>query len=84
MGLGTWAEHVVVPETHLVKLETEPDHIDAGIGSVLATGMFVASKGTEIEEGANCCVFGNNSVAVIVAYALKKAHKAEKVVVVTS
>jgi len=45
MGLGTWSELSVFPETHLVKLESEPDHIDSGIGSVLSTGMFITSKG---------------------------------------
>jgi len=45
MGLGTWSQFCVFPETHLVKLDGAPDHVDSGIGSVLATGMFVTQKG---------------------------------------
>jgi S-(hydroxymethyl)glutathione dehydrogenase/alcohol dehydrogenase len=82
MGLGTWAQHIVVPETHLVKLESEPDHIDSGIGSVLATGMFVAQSAVDVEKGSNCAVFGSNSVAMILAYGLKKGFECDNVVVV--
>jgi threonine dehydrogenase-like Zn-dependent dehydrogenase len=82
MGLGTWSEYCVFPETHLIKLESEPDHIDSGIGSVLSTGMFVTSKGVAVESGSNCTVFGSNSLALIIAYCLKKADGCDKVVVV--
>lgn len=82
MGLGTWSQYCVFPETHLVKLDSQPDHVDSGIGSVLATGMFVTQKGVQVEEGSNCVVFGSNSLALIIAYALKKSDKCEKVVVV--
>lgn len=65
-----------------MKLDNEPDHIDSGIGSVLCTGMYVSSKGVEVEKGSNCVVFGSNSLAVILAYVLKKIDECEKVVVV--
>ena len=82
MGLGTWSEYVNVPETHLVKLPGQPDHADSAIGSVLATGMLTATKAVSVEEGSNCAVFGSNTVAVITAYALKKGHSCDKVIVV--
>ena len=82
MGLGTWSQHCVFPETHLVKLDSEPTHIESGIGSVLCSGMFVTQKAVQVEEGSNCVVFGSNSLALIIAYGLKKADKCNIVVLV--
>lgn len=52
------------------------------MGSVLSTGMFVTQKAVQVEENSNCAVFGSNSLALIVAYGLKKADKCNIVVVV--
>lgn len=84
MGVGTWSEYVVIPETHVVKLESQPDHIDSGIGSVLATGMMAAEKAAGVEEGSNVCVIGDNSVAMILSYALKQGFGCETVTAVSS
>lgn len=84
MGVGTWSEYVVIPETHVIKLESEPDHVDSGIGSVLATGMMAAEKAAGVEEGSNVCVIGDNSVAMILSYALKQGFGCETVTAVSS
>jgi len=41
MGVGTWSEYCVFPETHVIKLDNKPTHVESGMGSVLSTGMFV-------------------------------------------
>lgn len=84
MGLGTWSQYCIFPETHLIKLDSAPTHIESGMGSVLSTGMFVTQKAVQVEEGSNCVVFGTNSLALIIAYGLKKADKCNIVVVVGS
>ena len=82
MGLGTWSQYCVFPETHLIKLDNPPTHVESGMGSVLSTGMFVTSKAQQVEEGSNCVVFGSNSLALIIAYGLKKSDKCNIVVLV--
>lgn len=44
--------------------------------------MFVGQTAVKVEEGSNCVVFGNNSVAMITAFALKNGYKCEHVIVV--
>ena len=42
----------------------------------------MTQKAVQVEEGSNCVVFGSNSLALIIAYALKQSDKCDKVVLV--
>lgn len=80
-GVGTWSQLAVFPSTHLLKLDHEPTISDAGLGSVLATGLLGPSKIFNVEEGSNVAVFGSNSLGLTLARSLKTKKPGSIVVV---
>lgn len=80
-GVGTWSQYACFHAAHLTKLEKEPTIKDAGLGSVLATGLLAPSKVLKVDEEGTIAIFGSNSLALTLLAGLKKTNP-KKVVVV--
>lgn len=80
-GVGTWSQYAVFHAAHLTKLESEPTIKDAGLGSVLATGLLAPSKVLQVDEEGTIAIFGSNSLALTLVQSLNKSSP-KKIVVV--
>jgi aryl-alcohol dehydrogenase len=81
MGVGTWSQLAVFNSGHLTKLDHEPTVQDAGLGSVLATGLLGPSKILDLDEGAHIAIFGSNSLGLTLLASVRKQNPKLVVVV---
>ncbi|HEX6417986.1 MAG TPA: alcohol dehydrogenase catalytic domain-containing protein [Acidimicrobiales bacterium] len=81
LGMGGWAEHVVVPHEAAVKVDDDVDLAEACvIGCAVQTGVGAVLETARVEEGATVLVLGAGGVGVAVVQGARLAGAATIVV----
>lgn len=82
VGIGTWAEHVVMPQAAVVKIDDDiPFDIAALVGCGVTTGVGAAINRAKVKPGSSVVVFGCGGVGIAALQGAKICGAAEIVAV---
>src|SRR5262245_9609806 len=81
-GTGTWAEHTILPEQGVVKIDPETPHeIASLVGCGVMTGVGAALNTAKVTPGSSVVVFGCGGVGISAIQGAKVAGASEIVAV---